>query len=51
MKPPGATEPSTRETEQTGLPLFHSWKGVYLFVLATFIFWVALLVALTKIFA
>ena len=51
MKPPDATEPSARETEETGLPLFHSWKSVYLFVLATFIFWIALLVALTEIFS
>jgi hypothetical protein len=51
MKPPAATEPSARETEETGLPIFRSWKSVYLFVLGSFIFWVALLVALTEIFA
>jgi hypothetical protein len=51
MKPPDATEPSARETEETGLPLFHSWKSVYFFVLATFIFWIALLVALTEVFS
>jgi hypothetical protein len=51
MKPPAATEPSTREAEETGLPFFRSWKSVYLFVLGSFIFWVALLVALTEIFA
>jgi hypothetical protein len=51
MKQPDATEPSARETEETGLPLFHSWKSVYLFVLATFILWVALLVALTEMFS
>jgi hypothetical protein len=51
MKRPDATEPSAREAEETGLPLFHSWKSVYLFVLATFVFWIALLVALTKAFA
>ena len=50
MKNPAATEPSARETEETGLPLFRSWKGVYLFVLGSFIFWIALLVALTKMF-
>jgi hypothetical protein len=50
MKDTGATEPSARETEDTGLPFFRSWKSVYLFVLGTFIFWVALLVTLTKIF-
>jgi hypothetical protein len=51
MKPPAATEPSTREAEETGLPFFRSWKSVYLFVLGSFILWVALLVALTEIFA
>jgi hypothetical protein len=51
MKRPAATAASARESEATGLPFFHSWKSVYLFVLATFVFWVALLVALTKIFA
>lgn len=51
MNKPSATEPSARETEETGLPFFHSWKSVYLFVLATFVFWIALLVALTKMFA
>jgi hypothetical protein len=39
------------ETEETGLPLFHSWKSVYLFVLGSFVFWVALLIALTNIFS
>jgi hypothetical protein len=51
MKPPAATEPSARETEETGLPIFRSWKSVYLFVLGSFILWVGLLVALTEIFA
>ena len=51
MKLSPATEPSARETEETGLPLFHSWKGVYLFVIGTFVLWVALLVALTRTFA
>ncbi len=51
MKSPDATEPSARETEETGLPFFRSWKNVYLVVLGSFIFWVVLLVALTKCFA
>jgi hypothetical protein len=50
MKRPPATEPSARESEETGLPVFHSWKSVYLFVLGTFVLWIALLVALAKIF-
>jgi hypothetical protein len=51
MKSPHVVESSDRETEETGLPFFHSWKGVYLFVIGTFIFWVVLLVALTKMFS
>ena len=51
MKHPAATESSARESEETGLPFFHSWKSVYLFVLGSFVFWVALLVALTKMFS
>jgi hypothetical protein len=51
MKRPAATEPSARETEETGLPFFRSWKSVYLFVLGSFVLWVALLVALTKMFS
>jgi len=42
---------SPRESEETGLPFFRSWKSVYLFVLGSFVFWVALLIALTKIFS
>ncbi|HEY1716833.1 MAG TPA: hypothetical protein VGH42_00900 [Verrucomicrobiae bacterium] len=41
----------TTESEETGLPFFQTWKAVYLFVLATFVFWIALLVALTEIFS
>jgi hypothetical protein len=48
MKRPADTESSARESEETGLPFFHSWKSVYLFVLGSFVFWVALLVALTE---
>jgi hypothetical protein len=51
MKPPAATESSARETEETGLPFFRSWKSVYLFVLGSFVLWVALLIVLTKFFS
>ena len=51
MKRRAAVESSERETEETGLPFLHSWKSVYLFVLITFVLWVALLVALTKTFS
>jgi hypothetical protein len=51
MKRPAVVEISPHESEETGLPLFHTWKGVYLFVLASFVLWVALLIALTKMFS
>jgi len=51
MKHPAATEPSARESEETGLPFFRSWKSVYLFVLGSFVLWIALLIALTELFA
>ena len=51
MKHPIATEPSARESEETGLPVFKTWPAVYLFVFATFVVWVLLLAALTGIFS
>ena len=39
------------ESEETGLPLLRSWKAVYLFVVGSFVLWVALLIALTEIFS
>jgi len=51
MKQPAATEPSARESEETGLPFFRSWKSVYIFVLSSFVFWVAMLIVLTKMFS
>jgi len=41
---------SDSEDESTGLPGFRTWKGVYLFVLGCFAVWIALLVALTRMF-
>ena len=51
MKHPAEVENSAHKTEGTGLPLFYTWKGVYLFVLASFVLWVALLILLTKMFS
>jgi len=39
------------DSESTGLPIFRTWKSVYLLVLITFVLWIALLVALTKAFS
>jgi hypothetical protein len=44
-------EPSAREAEDPGLPWLRTWKGVYLFVLGSFVLWVALLIVLTEIFS
>jgi hypothetical protein len=38
------------EEASTGLPWPHSWRGVYLLVLASFVIWVALLTALQRFF-
>jgi hypothetical protein len=51
MKHPAEVKSSAHETEGTGLPFFQTWRGVYLFVLASFVLWVALLILLTKKFS
>jgi hypothetical protein len=51
MKRPAVVETSAHESEETSLPLFCTWKAVYALVLASFILWVALLIALTKTFS
>jgi hypothetical protein len=43
--------PPTSPDEPTGLPWFHTWRGVYVFVFGCFVLWVALLFALTRIFS
>ena len=47
---PSDASPDTKPGE-TGLPLLRTWRAVYVFVLATFALWIALLVALTKLFS
>ena len=51
MKLPTVAEPPVSEAESTGLPWFHSWRGVYVFVFGSFILWVVLLFALTLSFS
>ena len=51
MNKTNATEPSARETEKTGLPIFHSWRGVYILVFAVFVLVVALLTIFSRYFA
>jgi hypothetical protein len=38
-------------TDPTGLPWPHTWPGVYAFVLASFVTWVALLTVFELIFS
>ena len=47
--PPAASEPArTVEHEETGLPWLGTWRGVYLFVLGSFVVWVVLLAWLAR---
>jgi len=43
--------PDNVNDQTTGVPLLHTWRSVYVFVLASFVVWVGLLVALTVIFS
>ena len=44
-------DPSARDAEDPGLPGLRTWRGVYWFVLGSFVLWVALLIVLTKAFS
>ncbi|HEX3716624.1 MAG TPA: hypothetical protein VH595_01540 [Verrucomicrobiae bacterium] len=44
-------EPSAREAEDPDLPWLRTWKAVYLFVLGSFVLWVALLIVLTVMYS
>jgi hypothetical protein len=37
--------------EQTGLRLFRTWRSVYLFVLGSFVLWLALLYGLSVVYS
>jgi hypothetical protein len=39
------------DDNDTGLPGFRTWRAVYVFVLASFVLWVVLLLLLTRRFA
>lgn len=36
------------DSNLTGLPWLKTWKAAYIFVMASFVLWVALLIALTE---
>ena len=52
-----SSEPTPRNaqgqcrTQETGLPWFRTWRSVYLFVLGSFVIWVALLYLLSVCYA
>jgi len=39
------------ESEPPGLPWFRTWRGVYVFVLASFVFYVILFAAFSRVFS
>ena len=43
--------PGPIDDRATGLPLLHTWRAVYVFVVVAFITWVALLTALERVFS
>jgi hypothetical protein len=49
MKPP-ATEPTARD-QNPGVPGFHTWRGIYLFILAAFALVVVVLAVFSRWFA
>jgi hypothetical protein len=42
--------PEAKESEAPGLPALRTWRGVYGFVVVSFLVWVGLLVALARLF-
>lgn len=48
---PEAPAPPAALEEATGLPILRSWRGLYWFVAAVFVLWVALLHALTRMYS
>ena len=51
MKRPTTDNSVVPEADDTGLPWFSTWKGVYLVVIIHFVLWISLLVALTDFFS
>lgn len=48
---PETVEPNRQSGEETGLPGFRTWSSVYIFVTASFIIWVVVLVALYRLYS
>ncbi|HXT13032.1 MAG TPA: hypothetical protein VN873_15835 [Candidatus Angelobacter sp.] len=45
------TPEPAREEDKTGFPGLRTWRRVYVFVLITFAIWIALLLALTRVYS
>ncbi len=50
MNPPPAVKLPVPDSEDTGFPGIRTWRGLYIFVFGSFVLWVVLLFALTRIF-
>jgi hypothetical protein len=48
---PADRPPAPVDDAVTGVPLFHTWRGVYLFVLGCLAAWVLGLLALSRMFS
>jgi|LakMenEpi03Aug12_release.lakeMendotaPanAssembly.Ray.scaffolds.fasta_scaffold106991_3 hypothetical protein len=51
MTDKNGTTLSLDDSELTGLPWLKTWKSAYVFVLCSFVLWLALLIALTELSA
>ena len=49
--PPASNPPPESDDDAPGVPGFRTWRGVYLFVLATFVFIVLALTLFTRVYA
>jgi len=47
----GVDETPAMDSELTGLPWLKTWNNVYVFVVCSFVLWIALLIALTELSA
>lgn len=48
--PPAKSTRPRDDDADTGLPWFKTWRGVYVFVMGSFVLWVVLLIALMRSF-
>jgi hypothetical protein len=48
---PASSQKNSIDNKDTSLPAFKTWRGVYIFVFATFVAWVVLLALLQWFFS